>query len=802
MMFAVISWTVVGHAACCAAKEIDLTKAVVVVPDGLSGPENKATRLLVEEIQKRSRVEWIVSLGWPSGDLPVIAIGPARLIESFPDEFRDRMASLKPGKAKEGFEIRTAAVDVKPPLIAIIGNDERGVLFGVGRLLRTLHVSAGRVALPDELNVISVPKYALRGHQLGYRPKTNSYDAWNAFEWERYIRDLAVFGTNAIELIPPRSDDAADSPHFPLPPLEMMSRMSQIAADYGLDVWIWYPAMDPDYADPKTVELALTEWAEVFKKLPRIDAVFVPGGDPGHTRPAPLMALLEKQAANLRRFHPNAQMWVSAQSFSQGWLDEFLKILKGEPAWLGGVVYGPQTRVSLPELRKAVPARYPIRDYPDITHSLRCQYPVPDWDVAYSLTEGREVINPRPRDQAAIFRAFADQTIGFITYSEGCNDDVNKIVWSALGWDPSADVLEVLRQYSRYYVGPGSGDIDGFAQGLLALEQNWRGPLLSNSSVETTLQQFRDLERRAKPDVLQNWRFQQALYRAYYDAFLRTRLIYETDLEQQALSRLRIARAIGSLPAVDQAQSILDRALSRPAAAELRSRIFALAEALFQSIHMQLSVPLYKAIHFGRGATLDTVDVPLNNRNWLKTRFDAIRKLESEESRLRGIDAIVNWTNPGPGGFYDDLGDPLRRPHLVMGLAYEKDPAFLHSPQTGFDWEHDWRRAWCRHAGALFNEPLRMRYTSLDPTAAYKLRVIYTGDMFQVKVRLVAGASTEIHPYMLKARDMSPVEFDLPRDVTRSGTLDLTWHAEKDRGANGRGCQVSEVWLIKLPVSR
>ena len=29
---------------------------------------------------------------------------------------------------------------------------------------------------------------------------------------------------------------------------------------------------------------------------------------------------------------------------------------------------------------------------------------------------------------------FADA--GFLTYSEGCNDDVNKAVWSALGWDP------------------------------------------------------------------------------------------------------------------------------------------------------------------------------------------------------------------------------------------------------------------------------------------------------------------------------------------------------------------------------
>ena len=92
--------------------------------------------------------------------------------------------------------------------------------------------------------------------------------------------------------------------------------MSRIADEYGLDVWIWYPAMDKDYADPKTVEFALKEWGEVFRQLPRIDAVFVPGGDPGHTEPKHLLALLEKQTASLRKFHPKAPMWVSPQSFT------------------------------------------------------------------------------------------------------------------------------------------------------------------------------------------------------------------------------------------------------------------------------------------------------------------------------------------------------------------------------------------------------------------------------------------------------------------------------------------------------
>jgi hypothetical protein len=140
----------------------------------------------------------------------------------------------------------------------------------------------GQVTLDDEFSSNTAPHYPLRGHQLGYRPKTNSYDAWDLATWEQYLRDLVVFGCNAIELIPPRSDDAASSPHFPRPPMEMMIGMSRLADEYGLDVWIWYPAMDKDYSDPKTVEFALEEWAEVFKKLPRIDAVFVPAAIRAH----------------------------------------------------------------------------------------------------------------------------------------------------------------------------------------------------------------------------------------------------------------------------------------------------------------------------------------------------------------------------------------------------------------------------------------------------------------------------------------------------------------------------------------
>jgi hypothetical protein len=784
---------------------LDLKTAVVVSPPNLSGPEGKAVRMLIEEVEKRTHVLWPATTAWASSNAPVILVGNKSALEQFAGPHTKDLQSLRSVSGAEGFQL-SVKNGPNNPIVFVIGNDARGVLFGVGRLLRELHLQRGSVVVDDGLNIGTAPKYPLRGHQLGYRPKTHSYDAWDLPVWEQYYRDLAVFGCNAVELIPPRSDDASDSPHFPRPPMEMMIGMSRLADDYGLDVWIWYPAMDRDYSDPKTVEFALREWGEVFSKLPRIDAVFVPGGDPGHTQPKHLMALLEKQTQNLHRYHPKAHMWVSPQSFNQAWLDEFLEILKrDQPSWLGGVVYGPQVRVSIARLRGLIPQKYPIRHYPDITHTRQCQFPVPDWEVAYAVTEGRECINPRPLDEAAIFRKTQPDTIGFITYSEGCNDDVNKMTWSALGWDPDSSVLGILRQYSRYFIG--ERNADDFAQGLLALERNWRGPLLTNDGVDTTLKQFQALEKAASPNDLRNWRLQQALFRAYYDAYIRQRLKFEGGLEADAMESLRAAPSAGASSAMDAAKRILDRAATERVGADLRLRIHELAAALFQSISMQLSVEKYKAISVDRGASLDTLDYPLNNRFWLKGRFAQIHKLPTEDERLKAIDEIVQRANPGPGGFYDDLGNSAKQPHLVQGVSFEEDPSRMQSVRVGFaesrlydnaeeTYAYARRMSWMDHAESLYDTPLRMHYPGLDPKARYKLRVVYGGDNSR-KMRLVANDTTEVHPYIARPVPIKPIEFALPQSATASGELNLSWFGEVGLGGNGRNTQVSEVWLIK-----
>src|SRR5690606_24470994 len=92
-------------------------------------------------------------------------------------------------------------------VVFVTGADPRGTLYGVGELLRALRWSAdpgSRLAqgVPATLDVATAPAYALRGHQLGYRATANSYDGWTVAQYDQYIRELALFGVNAIENIP------------------------------------------------------------------------------------------------------------------------------------------------------------------------------------------------------------------------------------------------------------------------------------------------------------------------------------------------------------------------------------------------------------------------------------------------------------------------------------------------------------------------------------------------------------------------------------------------------------------------
>ena len=788
---------------------MDLTHARIELAADSSPRCRHARAVLAEEVARRAQRVWPAA----GAGGPVIALrdagtavrGGTRWSAEEARSFRAADFAARP----EGFRVRRDGDS-----LAVTGNDARGVLYGVGWLLRHLEVRRNSVLLPDALlaqgAVQSAPHYPLRGHQIGYRPKTNSYVGWTVAEWEQYIRELAMFGANAVEVIPPVSDDEPDSDHFPLPQIDMLREVSAIADRYGIDLWIWFPALESDYGDSATVRRAVAEWRAVFEAMPRIDAMFIPGGDPGATPAHLLLALAERQRASLREVHPDAQVWIAPQGFHGADEEHFHAALDSGIDWLDGVIFGPWIHQTAEAFRARVPKRYPIRLYPDITHCWSCQYPVPDWDAALAACQGREPINPRPADQAHIFALTAPHSIGALTYCEGNNDDVNKAVWSALLWNPDAEVAAVLRQYGRVFMHPDLAD--GVATAIAGLERNWRGPLLANGSVATTLLRMQALERAAPPRVLKSWRFQQLLYRACSDAYIRERLLAETAAGSRALAELRRAPDIGARAACRRALAAVDEAAADARQGELRTRVYALAEALFQSIHVQLSVPRYGAQAIRRGASLDGLEYPLNDRLWLYERCARIDRLAHERERLQAVEQVLRRTDPGPGGRYDNLGDPAEQPHLVAGAGFRGDPSFLDSALRGFSIPYPAEAipyAWLSQAESIGHGPLCLRYEGLGPGISWQVVVVYGGERrwggSHPRVRMDAvgtdGAAHEVHGWIDKPHPRGPLSFDLPAGAAADGTVTLRVYHEES-GGPGRGAQVSEIWLQRADRDR
>ena len=129
-----------------------------------------------------------------------------------------------------------------------------------------------------------------------------------------------------------------------------------------------------------------------------------------------------------------------------------------------------------------------------------------------------------------------------------------------------------------------------------------------------------------------------------------------------------------------------------------------------------------------------------------------------------------------------------------------RDPDFRQSSLVGFAagarGQVPWRYSWKNHAESLYDAPLEMRYTDLDPSAQYRVRIVYAGDS-QRQIRLTADDTIEIHGFLNRPMPPKPVEFDIPAEATRDGRLSLRWYREPGFGDNGRGCQIAEVWLVR-----
>lgn len=752
-------------------QSLSLKNATIVVSPSVPVPMREtAPRVLSEEVAKRTQLLLKVANAWPKTGVTVA------MVLSSDRELQGKSVPASQGvnaaeKRPEGFRVVADG-----NVVWIIGADARGVLFGTGWVLRHLEMSAGNALLALTTDVATAPVYPIRGHQLGYRHTANSYDAWTVGQFDQYFRELAIFGTNAVEGIPFHEDEKPN-PHFKIPASEMRVKMGELCQQYDLDYWVWTPVtFELGDAEKRAAELRLHE--EFYKKCPRLDHIFVPGGDPGDNHPKLVLPFLKDLHQLLIKYHPKAKVWVSLQGFSVEQTDYFYRYLaENSPDWLQGVVSGPGSP-PMAETRFRLPKKYQHRQYPDITHNVRCEFPVRGWDQAYALTLGREASNPRPYAFSEIHQTYAPFTDGFVSYSDGCHDDVNKVVWSMRGWNPTMDVREIMTDYTRFFFGKTAAE--SAADGIAALENNWKGPLVQNGGVEATFTFWKGLET-ANPALKNNWRWKMLLLRANYDTYTRRRLVYEQSLEKQANGVLLQTTELGTEKAMNEALTLVNRADQQNCAPELRQKIEQLCADLFTLIGLQTSVKKHNAKGYERGCVLDFVDYPLNNRWWLADEFKKIAALPSEEAKKARLKDIATWESPGQGSFYDDVSSVAKGPRVKTVSEDATDVAW---------WEDGFSRT--RLSAQLFQKCPELEYDNLQMDARYIVRVVGSGEA----LLRVDGRRLEPITY---SRELNGVkEWIVPLTLTQDGKLHVTFDEPEESHLNWRKqSKISDVWLLK-----
>ncbi len=766
--FVAIFWAYVTN-----AQLYDFSNSGILASSKIKSPVRETViQILQEEIAKRTSIRLPnVNTTDKQAIIALVSVDDVNLSGLVvPKQSGENLPETK----HEGYRI-TVDKQADKQIIWLIGADQRGILFAAGQFLRTASLSKGKIVFDPKNEIATAPAYPIRGHQVGYRNTANSWDSWTPAQFERYFRDLAMFGTNAIENIP--FQDGPLGPHMKFSCKDMNLKLSEICNKYDLDYWVWTPA-DGDLSKQEVFDAEVKKHAEFYKSTPRLNGIFFPGGDPGDNHPKYVLPFLKAIASELKKYHPNAGVWISLQGFSYEQVDYFYDYInKNNPEWLAGVVSGPSSP-DMAETRFRLPAKYKHRHYPDLTHTVRCQYPVENWDQAFALTEGREVCNPQPFYYAKIHNRFAPFTDGFISYSDGSHDDVNKVVWSQMAWNPGQDVTQVLEEYCRYFFG--SSVASEAANGILALERNWVGPIEENGGIGTTLSFWKNLEQK-HAELKSNWRWQQLVMRAYYDTYIRRRKIYEQNLEKEANQILAKAPALGSAIAMDEALSVVCKADKELVSPELRQKVFDYCEELWKSIGAQTSVKKYNASGPERGAILDYIDYPLNNRWWLADEFDKIRKMGTEQEKLARLEVIATWENPGLGSYYDNVSDLSKGPHVKTRTDDGTDVAW---------WDSGLSRK--RLSTQLFQNFPRLEYTDLDPNGRYLIRIAGYGEA------LVRADGERLEPIVYNKGLEEFKEFLVNQKYVSDGKLVITFDQPEESKLNWRQqSKVCDVWLLK-----
>ncbi|MHB0954985.1 MAG: alpha/beta hydrolase fold domain-containing protein [Pirellulaceae bacterium] len=442
--------------------------------------------------------------------------------------------AIAPGIGTEGFRIE----DRPDGGVKIVGNDHRGLFYGVGKLLRTSRYDEGGFKAGSWRGT-SIPEKPVRGIYFATHFHNFYHDA-PIDQVQRYVEEVGLWGLNTLLVwYDMHHFQGFDSPEA----VEFRKRLQAIcgaARRVGLDVGFACVANEGHADSPQALRAdvkgmrgaafstdictateegrryVLDNFARLFDWATDLEPKWVmiwpydsggcgcrqcqPWGHGGYLRSAqPLANLAQHKLPGakviLSTWFFDDEEWAGlARAFvhQPNWVDYLLS----EPAFLPATSNSPPTHPS--------PGNLPLVGFPEIS--------MVGWPVW-----GGFGANPLPTRYEGEWKALKAQWQGGFPYSEGIFEDINKILWASFYWQADITADEALGEYIAFEYSPEVVHL--VLPAIQLLERHTPGERTGAGSLKA-----RDLiaqaDARLTPQARQAWRWRILFLRAQVDAQL------------------------------------------------------------------------------------------------------------------------------------------------------------------------------------------------------------------------------------------------------------------------------------------
>lgn len=453
----------------------------------------------------------------------------------------------------EGFRIE----DGPNGCVRVIGNDERGLLYGVGKFLRSSQCRAGAFT-PGSWRGTSVPEKDVRGMYFATHFH-NWYHEAPVADIVRYVEELALWGCNALSVwfdmhhFTGIDDPAAQAM------IERLRVLLKAANAVGIGAALTTLANEAYATSPEELR---ADWTDGH------DGYFRPPGGHYHVEVCPskpggldvileyreqmleafsdidvryfwiwpydqggctcsdcapwgingLLTVAEPVAALARKVFPDTKIILSTWYFDHFIAGEWdgLSAMFAEqtPDWIDYLLVDDHLDFPQYPLEHGVPGGLPAVNFAEIS-------------MAGMGPWGGFGANPRPRHWQEYWNKSGHLVSGGFPYSEGIYEDLNKVITLQLNWAPDRTTEDIVHEYAQ---GCFSHEIaDEFVRAALMLEEDHgTRARLENDALEyvnnglpraeACFELMQQLDARLPGAVQSSWRWRLLWLRAALDA--------------------------------------------------------------------------------------------------------------------------------------------------------------------------------------------------------------------------------------------------------------------------------------------